>query len=308
MIYLLLHYIPKLPTILLYLSYVVSFVLLVGLGLVYAFQCKLIYPADFPEKSRTEVSLPSEHNMPYYEDLTLRTRDNVKIKAYLIKQETDEKTRNACTLLYFHANAGNMGHRLPVAHIFYKMFKCNVLMLSYRGYGLSEGSPREKGIRIDAQTALDYIIEHPLLKNTKIITFGQSTGGAVAIDLVTHNEEKIHAMILENTFLSLPKLVPSLFPFLRPVAFLCHQKWNSEEAIVRITKTPILFLSGKRDEIVPPQHMKALHEKAITSGGKSIHEFNTGHNDTCLAPNYFDVIAQFWVKSIDDSFVKSGIN
>ncbi|ORX84202.1 alpha/beta-hydrolase [Basidiobolus meristosporus CBS 931.73] len=310
MIYLIIHYLYAIPTILLYLSYVTTFIVLLGLGLIYTFQCKLIYPAEFPENSRTEVALPSDHNMPHFEDLSLRTRDNVKIKAYFIKQETDEQTSKACTLLYFHANAGNMvgewAIRLPIAHIFYKMFKCNVFMVSYRGYGLSEGAPREKGLRLDAQAALDFITDHPLLMNTKIIAFGQSIGGAVAIDLVARNEDKIHAMILENTFLSLPKLIPSLMPFLRHVAFLCHQKWNSEKAIESITKTPILFLSGKRDELVPPQHMKALHEKVKTSGGKSFSEFNSTHNDTCLAPNYFDVIAQFWVTYVDDSFVKTG--
>ncbi|KAK9765235.1 bem46 protein, variant [Basidiobolus ranarum] len=289
--------------ILLYLFYVAGFIVLLGLGLVYTYQCKLIYPAQFPEGSRVEVSLPSDHDMPYYEDLTLTTRDKVKIKAYLIKRSTDEETKKACTLLYFHANAGNMGHRLPIAQIFYKMFNCNVLMLSYRGYGLSEGTPGEQGIRIDAQTALDYITEHPLLKNTKVIAYGQSIGGAVAIDLVAHNEDRIHGLILENTFLSLPKLIPHLMPFLSSVSFLCHQKWNSEVAIQRIAKTPILFLSGQRDELVPPQHMRALFENAITSGGKSFNEFNSTHNDTCLAPNYFDTVGEFWASSIDDSFL-----
>ncbi len=45
--------------------------------------------------------------------------------------------------------------------------RCNVLALSYRGYGLSEGSPSEKGLKLDAQTALDYISSHPLLEKTQ---------------------------------------------------------------------------------------------------------------------------------------------
>lgn len=62
---------------------------------------------------------------------------------------------------------GNMGHRVPIAHVFWQLMGCNVLMLSYRGYGLSEGYPSEKGMRIDAQTALDYACSHALLKDTK---------------------------------------------------------------------------------------------------------------------------------------------
>jgi len=38
------------------------------------------------------------------------------------------------TVLMFHGNGGNHGHRIPLAKIFYGRMRCNVLMLSYRGY------------------------------------------------------------------------------------------------------------------------------------------------------------------------------
>lgn len=66
-------------------------------------------------------------------------------------------------------------------------------MLSYRGYGRSTGEASEKGIRIDAQTALDYIKEHPVLKDTVVVLYGQSIGGAVAIDLASRNSKSVSA-------------------------------------------------------------------------------------------------------------------
>ena len=64
----------------------------------------------------------------------------------------------------FHGNAGNHGHRIPLARVILLNMRCNVLMMSYRGYiystlpnlgaemnlatfsyGLSEGSPSERG-------------------------------------------------------------------------------------------------------------------------------------------------------------------
>jgi hypothetical protein len=51
--------------------------------------------------------------------------------------------------------------------------------------------PNEKGIRLDAQTALDYILSHPKLEKTKIILYGQSLGGAVAIFLAGQNENRV---------------------------------------------------------------------------------------------------------------------
>ncbi|KAI1315624.1 hypothetical protein EDD11_000576 [Mortierella claussenii] len=279
-----------------YLSYslaAAAVAILSGGALLYHFQCEIIYPANFPEGSRTQVAKPSQYNMPY-EDLTLMTPDKVKIRAYLIKQPDNLVARQRPTILYLHANAGNMGHRLSIADVFFRQFGCNVFMLSYRGYGLSEGSPSEKGIRIDAQTALDYIKKHPMLSETKLIAYGQSIGGAVSIDIVARNEDKFSGLIIENTFLSLPKVIPHVLPMISSVSFLCHQIWNSEQMIQQITRLPVLFLSGRKDELVPPGHMQELHRLLDTTGEVVWREFSDGtHNDTCLKPGYFEAIKAF---------------
>ena len=111
----------------------------------------------------------------------------------------------------FHGNAGNIGHRVPIAKVLEENIGCNVLMLEYRGYGLSTGDPNEEGINIDAQTALDYIRQQKETQSGKIIVFGQSLGGAVAIQLVAKNQEAgdIVGLVLENTFTSIRDMIPS---------------------------------------------------------------------------------------------------
>ena len=169
----------------------------------------------------------------------------------------------------FHGNAGAIAHRVPIARVLEQSVGCNVLMLEYRGYGLSTGDPDEKGLQIDAQAGLEWIRTNPETRSSKIVVYGQSLGGAVGIDLVMKNQqaEDIAALILENTFLSIRKMIPrsedfiatepctdvydSVFPPARYIAPLCHERWISEEALPRITKIPILFLSGLKDEIVP---------------------------------------------------------
>jgi fermentation-respiration switch protein FrsA (DUF1100 family) len=110
----------------------------------------------------------------------------------------------------FHGNAGNIGHRVPIAKAVQDTLQCNVFMLEYRGYGMSTGVPDEAGLKIDAQTGLDYLRHRPETRNTKIVVYGQSLGGAVAINLVASNQEPgdIGGLILENTFLSIRKLIP----------------------------------------------------------------------------------------------------
>lgn len=112
----------------------------------------------------------------------------------------------------FHGNAGNIGHRVPIAKVLEENAGCNVLMLEYRGYGLSTGTPNEIGLMIDSQTALDYIRQRGELKRNKIVVYGQSLGGAVAIQLVAKNQDAgdVAGLILENTFTSMRKLIPRL--------------------------------------------------------------------------------------------------
>lgn len=80
---------------------------------------------------------------------------------------------------------------------------------------------------------------------------------------------QINALILENTFTSLPSLVPHALPALGPFSFLCHQKWDSASKIPLIpATTPILMLSGVKDEIVPKEHMRRLWEVVAKRGEK----------------------------------------
>ncbi|KAI0635394.1 alpha/beta-hydrolase [Trametes polyzona] len=313
----------------------------VGFGLLFFGQNYLIYPSAFPPGSRTEVPVPTDFGLPY-QDLPLVTPDNVTLRCYLMTQrkdipfhgampvettdsETDEEfASKRPTVLMFHGNGGNVGHRIPLAKVFYVKMRCNVLMMSYRGYGRSEGSPSEKGICIDAQCALDYVLQHPYLSKTPVILYGQSIGGAVAIDLASRNPHAIRALVLQNTFTSLPRLVPSALPVLGPFAFLCHQKWDSASKIPSIpAETPMLLLSGVRDEVVPREHMQELWKlvqervpggrraserqgkgedadakdegsKRPTSTTSRFVEFERGtHNDTCVQEGYWQAVADF---------------
>ncbi|KZT21886.1 alpha/beta-hydrolase [Neolentinus lepideus HHB14362 ss-1] len=304
----------------------------IGVGLLYYGQNFLIYPSAYPPGSRTEVPVPSDFGLPY-EDLRLTTSDNVKIQCYLLVQKRDlsppatlvpgemdfpedEFPATRPTIMMFHGNGGNMGHRVPLAKVFYIKMRCNVMMVSYRGYGRSEGSPSEKGLQQDAQTALDYLTSHPVLSRAPVILYGQSIGGAVSIDLASRNLDTVKALILENTFLSIPKLIPQALPILSPFSFLCHQKWESYVKLSKIpASTPMLMLSGKMDEVVPPKHMESLWKIAEKRGQQATEELKTEdvreeresgagknrfvlfekghHNDTCVQPGYWTAVSEF---------------
>ena len=74
----------------------------------YTFQDALLYQPNEPESARTIVQTPDTFHMPY-ETITIDTGDNVKLHGFLIKQI--HRTNERETLIFFHGNAGNIGHR-----------------------------------------------------------------------------------------------------------------------------------------------------------------------------------------------------
>jgi dipeptidyl aminopeptidase/acylaminoacyl peptidase len=131
------------------------------------------YPQNMPPGFRN----PKENGMDY-EDVYVKTRDGVKIHAWLVKANPSPKLCR--TLLFFHGNAGNIGSRLPNIEILVKKLNTNVLIIDYRGYGNSEGTPSEDGLRLDAEATLEWALNSELINNDRIFVFGRSLGGAVA--------------------------------------------------------------------------------------------------------------------------------
>ncbi|EJC98641.1 alpha/beta-hydrolase [Fomitiporia mediterranea MF3/22] len=286
----------------------------------------MLYPGAFETHPR-EVHLPSAWGLQY-EDVTLTTSDKIKIRAYLLLQPDQEtgsqKTSidspeygHRPTVIMFHGNCDNIGYTLPLAQIFSKRMRCNVLMLSPRGYGHSEGRPSTKGFQRDADAALNFVLSHSKLSKAPIVLYGQSIGGAMAVDLAVRHADKIAALIIENTFTSLRRLIPEIMPIFTFVAPFFRQ-WNSARKLKRLPhRVALLMLSGQRDEIVPPKHMRELWEIATevsspSSKTKSVGESQKadkddkphrsgrlveipqgGHNDTWDDPAYWDAIESF---------------
>ncbi|KAK5990461.1 Protein bem46 [Cladobotryum mycophilum] len=263
-------------------------------SLLYFKQKSLIYPSHMPPNSRTDVPRPSQFGIKDFEELVIPTDDGEKLSAFYIRGPRGGRNSNV-TVLMFHGNAGNIGHRLPIARVLVNMIGCNVFMLEYRGYGTSTGEPDESGLGIDAQTGLDYLRERAETRHHQFIVYGQSLGGAVSIKLAAKNQAQgdVAGLVLENTFLSMRKLIPSVIPPAKYFTLLCHQVWPSESIIPTIKEVPILFLSGLQDEIVPPSHMRQLYDISTTSS-KTWKVFPGGdHNSSVLEEGYFEAISDF---------------
>ncbi|CAH1119738.1 unnamed protein product [Phaedon cochleariae] len=275
--------------------FAVSLLFFAVTGILYQVQDNLLFNPELPTHSRVYVPIPSMFNLPY-ESIMARTSDGIQIHMYFISQ-TKDKQRSAPTIIFFHGNAGNMGHRLQNCVGFYHNLQCNILLVEYRGYGLSEGSPSEDGLYLDAKASIDYLYTRNDICHSEIIVFGRSLGGAVAIDLATREEYagKIWCLMVENTFTSIPDMAKVLlgwrilqyFPlFFYKNKFLSYQK-------VSHLRIPTLFISGLADTLVPPRMMQELHS-SCSSVRKQILQIPTGtHNETWQLQGYYRSLAVF---------------
>lgn len=202
-------------------------------------------------------------------------------------------TTNAKTLLYLHGNGVNIGANVAHAHRFHQMGFA-VLIIDYRGYGLSEGSfPSEKTVYQDAATAWDYLVKQRQIQPNNIILYGHSLGGAIAINLAVQ-QPKAAGLIVESSFSSIQNVVNLRGQFrLFPVNFILNQHFASINK-VKDLQVPVLFIHGADDNIVPDSMSKQLY--AIAPEPKQLLIVpNAGHNNVAEVAElrYFQTVKEF---------------
>ncbi len=219
-----------------------------------------------------------------YETLRLVTEDGVKLHGWFVPC-----TGSRRTFLILHGNAGNIGHRLPWIEMLHAL-DAGVLIIDYRGYGLSEGKPFEEGLYRDARAAASWWADRFKGSDTRLILIGESLGGSVAVDLATHARPA--GLILQSTFPTAWDMAKTLFPIgaLQP---LTGVRFDSAQKIRRL-ECPKLFIHGNRDEIVPFRLGRKLYE--VSPEPKQFWEVpGAGHNDLIwvAGPEYGRVLSEF---------------
>jgi fermentation-respiration switch protein FrsA (DUF1100 family) len=198
-------------------------------------------------------------------DVWLLTSDGVRLHAWWVMAP-----QASLVTLYLHGNAGNVTYRfLQIREI--TAAGSSVLMLDYRGYGKSGGSPSEHGLYADADAAYRYLLDCGYGAQ-HIVLQGESLGTAVAVDLASRKE--CAGVVLEAAFTSGRDVAKTVLPFIGPLVF---RGFDSKSKIGKI-RAPLLFLHGERDEIIPLKLGRSLFE-AAPEPKWFIEVPGAGHND-----------------------------
>ena len=147
-----------------------------------------------------------------------------------------------------------------------------MFIYDYRGYGCSTGKADKKGIVIDAISCWNYIIDNLQVSPNKIILFGHSLGTTVSTQLLNHIVNSSHdddqylprALILQNPFSSLRRLIGDMFPFMgKVVGRLIFNHHSTDQYLHSIDQKlsgfPILIMHAKHDRMISISHSQDLH-------------------------------------------------
>jgi len=261
---------------------------LLGAGLLlWLYQPRLLY---FPMAG--QVMTPADLRLAY-QDVTIETSDGERLSAWLIPAPPGRPHRDL-TLLFLHGNAGNISHRGDSLAIFADL-GLDVLIIDYRGYGRSTGSPTEPGLYRDAEAAWRWLVEERGVPPQRILIFGRSLGGAVAArvagGLGASDQTPPAGLIIESSFDDGAALARHHYPLLTAMIPL-RFRFPAADWVGRV-RCPVLILHSHDDEIVPYAHGRRLF--AAAPEPKRFVDLRGGHNTGFLAsqPGYQQALAGF---------------
>jgi pimeloyl-ACP methyl ester carboxylesterase len=249
--------------------------LVVGLALLILilklFENRLVF---FPDKG---APLTPEATGWAFEDLYLESEGGAMINAWHLPGPSPDSQ----TVLLFHGNGGSMENMLGRVMTWHKL-EYGVMAVDYQGFGLSEGSPTEKGTYADAEAAWKYLTEDAGVRPENIIIYGFSLGGGVAVYLAEAKKEHKNILVLDSTFTRLSDVPSRVSPALGlPARLILGDAYDSLARIKNVSPSLLLSFHSPQDEVVPYALGRELFD-AYTGGPKEFYELSGLHMEYTL--------------------------
>lgn len=216
--------------------------------------------------------------------VTLEAHDGVKLRGWFLPGIGNAPRP---TVLFFGGNAMQL-HRFARAVSIVRRAGVHVLLVDYRGYGLSEGKPSTDAMRRDSEVIYDATVGRADVDAARIAAWGVSIGTGIAMHLAS--VRPISRVILIAPFTSMVDVAREHYPYLPVGTFLRHKLDNL--VLAPTLFVPALIIAGGADEIQSPSHAEKL--AAAWGGERTVRVFaNRGHNDLFVEEEVWERIISF---------------
>lgn len=163
----------------------------------------------------------------------------------------------ATVILFFHANAEDLGMSFAVLKHMRDQFKVNVLAVEFPGYGLLHHmESSEDGVYEVALTAFRFLVDEVNVRYSQIILFGRSLGSGPAVYLAA--QYPVGGLILVSAFCSIKGAVQSIAG--RLVAWTWKERFPNNKIIANVSCST-LFIHGECDGLIPAEHSLRLFKR-----------------------------------------------
>ena len=250
---------------------------LLVLGVVWVVQDRLLF---YPQAATGEARAPAGWRV---EPVRHHTADGVVLEGALLLPPRERPP----VVLYYGGNAEEALAFAPAAEATYGQRA--VLLMNYRGYGLSGGTPSERAIVRDALELYDWIAKRPDLDAAHIALHGRSLGSGVAVQVAAARPAACR-VVLTSPYDSVSDVAGRIYPWL-PVKWLARHPFDSAARAPGV-RVPAQIFIAENDTLIPPSHSERLAslwgapvERVRLSG--------RGHDDVMLDPGYATALRAF---------------
>ena len=254
------------------LGFLLVLALLVHFG-AQAIQQRLLYAPD------TRRTSPAEAGLSNVEEREVVMRDGTRILTWWAPAQPGRPT-----LLYFHGNGGSFVTRSERIRK-YMTHGYGVVMMTYRGFGGSGGSPSEKANVSDAKEVYDAVRASGIPPD-QIVLYGESLGSGIAVQVAA--EKDVAGLILDAPYTSIVDLATLHYPHL-PARGLMTDRYETLKSAGKVT-APTLIVHGEADDIIPVS-MSAAVAAALKGSVQRATFPGAGHSDHYLFGSYDTIYA-----------------
>jgi uncharacterized protein len=194
------------------------------------------------------------------------------------------------TVFYFGGNAEEVSVNLEP---FSACLSASAVLVNYRGYGQSKGSPTEARLKQDALAVFDHMADRLNLDPARCVAWGRSLGSSMAAHLAL--ERGLGQLILTCPFDSIQAVAAVYYPEWL-VNLVLEDRHRTLDFAPRI-QSSTLVLAAPGDEVIPFRLAQNLYD-SLTGPKKLVPVHGAGHNTISGFEAYFDAV---------NAFLKTGI-
>jgi uncharacterized protein len=193
------------------------------------------------------------------ESVLFTNRAGNKLNGWMMKSKTVPATH---TLLHFHGNAGSiLGQFSAIKPLLTQGFQ--IFVFDYSGYGFSEGEATRKNLLTDGIDAVAYLTTREDVKGKKLLLYGQSYGGHLAVCVAAKVQNDIDCLVVEGGFSNHKDLSAlGAKPFIAFMSRIFVKEIYSATKAVKKIRKPILIIHSTEDKVIPFAMGKKVFERA----------------------------------------------